>query len=181
MILERALPPHLDDRRVTFAALMELHENNYLRLRLLCPDLALPGSEAVSSVQGAADLHLVILERAPYTTRLRLSYRFGSGDRQRLQPNLVLRMFHDARQVEVEERFCRGAQHPVGQGSGGLSASEGLAGSELLRAGMRLNALTPLHCRWRHARFLYRWLGFCLRQGHRFDPQSTDISTVSAS
>lgn len=174
MILEKALPAHLDDRRVTFAALMELYENNYLRLRLLCPDLALPGEEAVSSLPGAADLHLVILERAPYTTRLRLSYRFGSGERQRLQPNLVLRMFHDARQVEVEERFCRGAQRLALPDANAVSAQDGVEGSHRLRAGLRLNALTPLHCRWRHARFLYRWLGFCLKQGHRFEaPEST--------
>ncbi len=148
MILERPLPAHLNPRQASFAALMELYESNYLRLRRLCPDLdALTGTQ-VSLVSGASDLHLTVLERTPYTTKLRLTYEFGSGERLRRQPDLTIRMFHDARQAEVVGRYCRRRGEDLS-----LDARTGVPG---------------LACRWRHNRFLFKWLGFCLTQGHQF-------------
>jgi uncharacterized protein len=148
MILERPLPSHLNPRRVTFAALMELYENNYLRLRRLCPDLDAMDGEQVSGAPGASDLHLCVLERTPYTTRFRLSYEFGEGGRLRRQPDMTIRMFHDARQAEVVGRFCRRRGEDLT-----IDALAGVSG---------------LACRWRHNRFLFKWLGFCLTQGHQF-------------
>lgn len=148
MILEHPVPAHLNPRGASFAALMELYESNYLRLRRLCPQLdAMSGSE-VSVVSGASDLHLIVLERTPYTTRLRLTYEFGTGDRIRRLPDLAIRMFHDARQAEVVGRYCR--RQGEDQTLDSLAGVPGLA------------------CRWRHNRFLYKWLGFLLTQGHRF-------------
>ncbi|AGA33119.1 protein of unknown function DUF1249 [Thioalkalivibrio nitratireducens DSM 14787] len=141
-----------------FAALMELYENNYLRLRRLCPDLGGIEDGQVSVVEGASDLHLAILERTPYTTLLRLTYEFGSGGRISRQPDLRIRMFHDARQAEVVGRYCRRR----GEGEVRLDAAAGIPG---------------LACRWRHNRFLFKWLGFCLAQGHRFG--SSEATTVA--
>lgn len=153
MILERPLPAHLNPRHASFAALMELYESNYLRLRRLCPNLdALTGNQ-VSRVSGASDLHLTVLERTPYTTKLLLTYEFGSGERSRRQPDLIVRMFHDARQAEVIERYCRRRGEDLS-----LDARTGVPG---------------LACRWRHNRFLFKWLGFCLAQGHRFSERET--------
>ncbi len=148
MILENPLPTHLNPRHVTFAALMELYENNYVRLRRLCPDLDRSVGEQRSVVAGASDLHLLVLERTPYTTRLRLSYEFGQGTRIRRQPDMIIRMFHDARQAEVIGRHCRRRGEDLS-----IDAVTGVAG---------------LACRWRHNRFLFKWLGFCLAQGHGF-------------
>ncbi len=148
MILERPLPIHLNARQASFAALMEMYESNYLRLRRLCPDLDALADEQVSRVAGASDLHMTVLERTPYTTTLRLTYEFGSGERTRRQPDLSIRMFHDARQAEVVGRYCR----RTGQD---------------LRLEMRAG-VSGLACRWRHNRFLFKWLGFCLTQGHHF-------------
>ena len=153
MILERPLPAHLNPRHVTFAALMELYESSYLRLRRLCPDIDLMEGTQVSAVMGASDLHLTILERTPYTTRLRLSYEFGHGERVRRQPDMIIRMFHDARQAEVVGRYCRRRGEDVT-----VDAIAGVSG---------------LACRWRHNRFLFKWLGFCLTQGHRFPIRDT--------
>jgi uncharacterized protein len=153
MILERPLPAHLNPRQASFAALMELYESNYLRLRRLCPDLdALAGTQ-VSGVSGASDLHLTVLERTPYTTKLQLTYEFGRGSRVRRQPDLTVRMFHDARQAEVVGRYCRRRGEDLS-----LDARIGVPG---------------LACRWRQNRFLFKWLGFCLAQGHRFDVPET--------
>jgi len=138
----------LSPRYADFAALMELYENNYLRLRRLCPDLDQVEGVWVSKVAGASDLHLTVLERTRYTTRLHLTYAFASGNGVRRQPDLVIRMFHDARQAEVVGRHCRRRGEDIT-----LDAVAGVPG---------------LACRWRHNRFLFKWLGFCLVQGHRF-------------
>ncbi len=148
MLLDSRTPAYLQPRPVTFAALMELYEDNYLQLRRLCPDPAAVGGRAVSRVDGALDLHLEVLERTRYTTTLRLTYRFGEGDRVREQPDVRVRMFHDARQAEVLGRYCRS--------TGEDRMIDTLAGQP------------GLGCRWRHNRFLYKWLRYCLRQGHRF-------------
>lgn len=172
MLLEKMSPTPLDTRRVSFAALMELYENNYLRLRLLCPDLQEITGEAISSVPGTADLHLLILERAPYTTHLRLNYRFGTAEKQRLQPNVTLKMFHDARQVEVLERFCRPHHQVSPDTEWFIPPTES---SSPLRRPARLDPRS-LTCRWHHAHFLYRWLGFCLHQGHRLTKEAATSS-----
>lgn len=156
MILERPLPSHLNARSVSFAALMEMYESNYLRLRRLCPDLDAFTDAQVSRVPGASDLHLTVLERTPYTTMVRLTYEFASGDRTRRQPDLTIRMFHDARQAEVVGRYCRRSGQDLS-----LDARIGVPG---------------LACRWRHNRFLFKWLGFCLTQGHRFQLSTTPSS-----
>ncbi|AHE98446.1 DUF1249 domain-containing protein [Thioalkalivibrio paradoxus] len=152
---------HLHPGAGDFAALMELYENNYLRLRRLCPNLDSIESGQVSVVEGATDLHLAILERTPYTTLLRLTYEFGSDGRTSRQPDLRIRLFHDARQAEVVGRHCRRR----GEGDLWLDAAAGMPG---------------LACRWRHNRFLFKWLGFCLVQGHRFDGSETATVTTGA-
>ncbi|WP_026279828.1 DUF1249 domain-containing protein [Thioalkalivibrio sp. ALJ16] len=148
MLLERRNPAHLDPRPASFAALMEMYEDNYLALRRLCPEPAGLPPRSVSRVAGALDLHLEVLERTRYTTTLHLTYHFDHQGEQRRQPDMRVRMFHDAHQAEVLELHCR----RIG---------------EDLAAEMRTGH-PGLLCRWRHNRFLYKWLRYCLRQGHRF-------------
>lgn len=134
----------------SFAALMELYEANYMRLRCLCPGLSSIAHRAVSSVPGALDLHLEVLERSRYTTTLLLTYRFsceGEGP-PRANPNLVVRLYHDARQAEVLSRSCRRSDR------------------EIRIEGLRWDS--ALACKWRLNRFLFKWLGYCLHQGHGF-------------
>ena len=133
---------------MTFAALMEMYEENYLALRRLCPDLRELPEAAVSRVNGALDLHLELQERTRYTTTLRLTYVFEDAGEQHLRPDLRIRLFHDARQAEVLGRYCRQSGRDLM-----IDSLTGQAG---------------LGCRWRHNRFLYKWLRYCLRQGHRF-------------
>jgi uncharacterized protein YqiB (DUF1249 family) len=128
---------------VSFAALMELYEINYMRLRLLCPALSSMPDRAVSRVEHALDLHLDVLERSAYTTTLRLTYLFDEpGTDEPRCPDLALRVYHDARQTEVLSRRYR-AQTPQATDS-------------------------DLALKWRLNRFLFKWLGYCRRQGHRF-------------
>ncbi|MDH3763813.1 MAG: hypothetical protein OEU50_22775, partial [Gammaproteobacteria bacterium] len=54
----------------SFAGLMELYEQNYMRLRNIAPDLKV-ADEMISSVPDHQDLLLSITERCRYTTMLR--------------------------------------------------------------------------------------------------------------
>ena len=52
------------------------------------------------------DLHLEVIDQAPYTTLLRLTYFFPFEDERvhrlpQADPDALLRAYHDARQVEV--------------------------------------------------------------------------------
>ena len=128
-----------------YVSLMDLHENNYLRFRRLVADLDAISDKAVSVVPGCLDLHLQIVERSKFTTTVRISYYFSENQQIIAEPDLKLRIYHDARLVEV------------------------LAG-HLKHGRQRLDHLpaTALKLKWRLNRFLYKWLGYCLHLGHEF-------------
>lgn len=136
----------------SFAGLMELYEHNYMRLRCLCPELALVEAGACSRVAGGMDLYLQMLDGCRFTSTLRLTYLFAEQpDGPQALPDLRLRMYHDARQVEVLTRRCK------------------LSETGWVYWPSNLHELVT--CKWRLNRFLYKWLGFCLRQGHRFNAE----------
>ncbi|HET8701952.1 MAG TPA: DUF1249 domain-containing protein, partial [Nitrococcus sp.] len=60
----------------SFAALMEMYENNYIYMRRLVPDLDRTQDVVTSRVDGAVDLHMEVLDRHAYTTSLRLTHHF---------------------------------------------------------------------------------------------------------
>ena len=57
--------------------------------------------EAVSHVPGCLDVHLRILERSKYTTTVRMTYVFLEGQQCITEPDLKIRIYHDASLVEV--------------------------------------------------------------------------------
>jgi len=137
----------------SFVALMDMYEQNYIRLRCLCPSIA--GTEVqtklISSLPGPAhDLHLTVIERARHTTTLQLTYVMADGS---LRPDITVRVYHEALQAEVLNRACR-----VG---GRIEIDRGVSETALI-------------CRWKLNRFLYKWLGYCLRQGHLFSQVKSD-------
>ncbi len=132
-----------------FVSLMDLYEANFLKLKKLIPNLSSIESHALSRSEGHLDLHLKILERSRYTTTLFLSYRFDDGDTVRMEPNLKVRIYHDAGQAEV------------------------MAGK--LHHGRLILDNLPADARrqkWQLNRFLSRWLQYCLRQQHEFPSES---------
>ena len=144
MLFPPTLRPRTSGR---FAALMELYERNYMLVRLLAPALASMGGTRTSTVDGELDLEMRDVEHGRYTTTFRLTYRLSRRDargRQGREPNLAIRLYHDARTCEVMS---------------GLMPGE--TGEERrvrdLDEGHRLN------------RFLNRWLEYCLERGHGFE------------
>lgn len=132
-------------------ALLDLGEENYRLLRRLAPDIAsLTGNHCSFGSKGLP-LHLDVLEQTPYTSRLLLTWRFPGQAR----PAAGLRLYHDARQVEI--------QH--------------LAGIELARD----LGLGTLRHRWQEAVFLSKWLGYCCAQGHGFGAHTLHAALVTES
>ena len=136
-----------------YVSLMDLYENNFLRFRKLVSDLDAIGGEALSHVPGCMDVHISIIERSRYTTTLRMTYHFQDGESILAEPDLRIRVYHDASLVEV-------------------------VGGHLKHGRQRLDHLpaTALKLKWRLNRFLYRWLGYCLYLGHEF-VQPAEAST----
>ena len=130
----------------SFAALMDLYEHNYMRLKCLCPPIKDITGHVVSQVSDAHDLHLIVIEQSRHTTTFRLTYEMADNVPR---PNLTLRIYHDARQAEVLN----------------------LGPKEIVGAARRQTDAALLH-RWRTNRFLYKWLNYCRRQGHGFDTGS---------
>ena len=121
----------------SFAALMELYENNYIYLRRLVPQLDGERDAQVSIVDRGPALHLEVVERCPYTTSLLLTHRFPRAHGDEALPDLQVRIYHDARVAEVLNapgtlawrwaanrflnrwlRYCLGEGHgfPTGEG-----------------------------------------------------------------
>jgi hypothetical protein len=134
----------------SFAGLMELYETNYIRLRNLVPELDTMPAVAISCVPGALDLHLRLLERCRFTTTLGLTYHFHEEEGVFPAPDIKVRIYHDAQVAEVIACGRR----------------RGLPHAEY----NRLHHHYSLTEKWRMNRFLHKWLGYCLRQGHRFAP-----------
>lgn len=154
MILLRHPPAELiaHDMPGAFSALMDLYERNYINIRRLLPVMPPQSASRVSQAPEGLDLHLRVIERRRYTSELILTYEFGRGhDAVIVEPNLRIRIYHDARLAEVMAAQLR--RYPA---------------FSMTVSNPSRTDLTPLMVRWRVNRFLFKWLTYCLRQGHRF-------------
>jgi uncharacterized protein YqiB (DUF1249 family) len=135
----------------SFVSLMSLYESNYIRLRWLIPDLAVMSGNSVSDIRDECPLHLDIGERSRYTTTLSLTYLFEDAAGTLRDPDLQIRVYHDAHLAEVQA-CSRWHRHSV------LSAIR----SQLAR---------DLGDRWLRNVMLNKWLDYCVERGHRFLPR----------
>jgi len=127
----------------SFAGLMELYEQNYMRLRNIAPDLQV-ADEMISTVPGHQDLFMSITQRCRYTTMLRMTYQFEEEGKRLFEPDLHLKVYHDASVIEVQQ-FTSRSHGPM-------------------------FIADLIDQKWRMNRFLFKWLGYCLHQGHYFQP-----------
>lgn len=125
---------------------MELYESNYMAMRLLAPGLrTFEGQRYVSAGHGGIPLELSRLEHGRYTTTFNLSYRFSSSRQGRArEPDLAIRLYHDARTCEVMSGLLPGHRFEPRR-------------TRDLEESQRLNL------------FLNKWLRYCLGQNHAFD------------
>jgi uncharacterized protein YqiB (DUF1249 family) len=127
---------------------MTLYESNYIRLGWIVGDPRRLADHAVSEVGGDCPLELSVLDRAPYTTTVTLSYLFDESGATVRDPGLELRIYHDARLAEATS---------VGRPHAGLRTVQ----SRLPRS---------TDGRWSGNMLLNKWLEYCAERGHRFAP-----------
>ena len=143
-VINRAVIPL--PRPNTFAGLMELYESNYIKIKKLCCNFNEIHEYSLSQVEKGLDLHLFVLERNKYTVTLKLTYYFSDLlDHPQDFPNVIVRVYFDAMQAEVLRRVAR------------CPRDENRANRNLRK-------------KWQDNRFLFKWLSFCLHQGHEFAP-----------
>lgn len=131
----------------SFAALMELYEQNYLRIRCLIPTLRELDGESVSHASGCLPFRVNVVDQTRHTTTLQLSYLMSGGERR---PDVEVRIYHDAMQAEILNTHCNLSLKIMRQ----ASSSE--------------DSDSALLCKWKLNRFLYKWLNYLQRQGHGF-------------
>ena len=85
---------------------MALYEGNFIKLLALAPALNTPvegvkGEASLSRTAGDLDLYLTVHSVTRYTVDLRLIYIFEDSDGSSADPDLHVRLYLDARMVEV--------------------------------------------------------------------------------
>jgi uncharacterized protein len=132
----------------SFAGLMTLYESNHIRLRQLLGNLRRLPAAAVSSSSRDLSLHLRVFERCRYTTVMQLTYLFEREGHLSADPDLSLRIYHDARLAEA------------------VSCAD-VPRHAFIRAHWRPAASEMQH-RWALNILLNKWLEFCLDNQHVF-------------
>ena len=141
-----------------FESLMDLYERNYMLTRLLAPELrSMNDGRFVSRVGNTPALELRDISHSKYTSTFKLTYHFeqsGCG-RKPYEPDLFIRLYHDARSCEVMSGLL-----PEGRFAPRRTRD--------LENGQRLNL------------FLHKWLAYCLRQGHSFSQSPVSLDRIDA-
>jgi hypothetical protein len=132
----------------SFVSLMTLYESNYIRLGWLVPDLRRIHGSLTSEVAGEPALELAVVEQCRYTTALQMSYLFGDGPARTREPELEVRVYHDARLAEACGTGGRPTHPRLRQLAQGVAANHGR--------------------RWSCNMLLNKWLEYCVGSGHRF-------------
>jgi len=140
----------------SFAALMSLYESNFVRLGWLLPDPRRIVGPMVSDSAHDLPLHLSLVERSRYTTTVRMTYYFDDADGPVADPDLFVRIYHDALLVEAMACTHR-HRHEA------LRPFDTRPGAELSR-------------RWVRNVMLNKWLEYCVEKGHRLLPAQRDMA-----
>jgi len=143
------LPVSWRARRGDFVSLMTLYESNYIRLAQLVPDVRRLSGAHLSLRDDDCRLALRLEEHAAYTTTFNLTYVFETDAGEFADPDITVRVYHDARLAEVLT-CARWHRHRV------LASLSNTLRSEL-------------DDRWRRNVMLNKWLEYCLERGHCFD------------
>jgi len=130
------------------AHLLDLYERNFKLLQQLVPELELPFDNAISRSDSDLPLHLTVLDRDRYTATFKLTYIFDDGASAQRQPDLVVRIYRDARVVEALKQPQR--PHWLAKDDGDPEAGRFLKDQ------------------WGRNLMLGKWIEYLLEHGHGF-------------
>ena len=141
--------------------LEQLCEKNYQKLLKLIPNLFDYKRNAVGYCSRQPDLHLKIIERAPYTITLELSHLFNQKLSAFLEPAVTIRIYLDTPMVEVLRDHER------------LHVNKAITDPSLSKEIMDY--------KWSLNYFLTKWLDHCLRANYQFiaDPEALEKDYLS--
>src|SRR5690606_22935940 len=112
MLVDSLIVPECIYRPGSFTGLMTIYESNFIKLHRLIESFDGIDGPLVSRVPDDCDLHFELRRREPYTTTIKLTYWFDEPDGRRVpDPDLTLRVYHDARLVEAVD-FRDQHRHP---------------------------------------------------------------------
>jgi len=156
MVVDSLLVPQCIYRPATFTGLMTLYESNYIKLHSLASAFDWPADAIVSSSPRDNDLHVEIVRREPYTTTMRLTYWFDDAGVSAADPDIIVRIYHDARLVEA------------------VSSGEAYRHTKLRELATSSNA--ELDRRWRLNMLLNKWLDYLFEVGHNLSGAGPALS-----
>jgi len=139
----------------SFGGLMTLYEANFLKLNQVVSGLEYRTGHSVSYSDQDCNLHLSIESRSKYTCELRLTYLFIDSDGCFADPDLLAKVYFDARMAEVRG-WVDQHQHTL------LKSLDQRYRREVDRC-------------WTRNIMFSKWLDYLLEQGHGFgrqDPSS---------
>lgn len=136
-------------------SLEQICESNYHKLIRLIPDLQSIKQNAIGYASGKPALHIEIIEKAPYTLTLLLSYCFGMKPDSLLEPAVKIRVYMDARLVEVLRDHVRPDVSRAIQDPGQIH--------------------DIMDYKWSLNYFLEKWLNHCLQTDYQFSAEQEAI------
>jgi uncharacterized protein YqiB (DUF1249 family) len=152
VLIDSLIVPQCVYRPGSFTGLMTIYESNYIKLRQLTTDFDWSGRSMRSSSPRDSDLHAQILRREPYTTTLQLTYWFEEPNGVWVpDPDLTLRIYHDARLVEAVGSRDKHCHHKLRE--------------------LSTDCIAELDRRWRMNMMLNKWLDYLFEVGHSLNGQ----------
>lgn len=148
MLADSYIVPECIVKPASFGGLMALYESNFIKLNYLVSTLDHCTGAHISVCPDDFDLHLRIEKRSRYTCELRLTYVFATDAGRVADPDLVARVYFDARMVEVSG-WVNAHRHALLRHLSGRYRME-------------------LDLCWTRNLMLGKWLDYLLDRGHRF-------------
>lgn len=132
----------------SFGGLMALYESNFIKLNMLIGDIGADGTCVVSSAPDDFDLYLTVESTTRYTHILRMTYVFDEDGQPVADPDLIIRVYADARMAEV----AGWAEHH----------------RHALLRGLAVRFRRELDRRWSNNMMLSKWLDYLHDARHSF-------------
>jgi uncharacterized protein YqiB (DUF1249 family) len=151
MRVDSYIVPQYAFKPQSFGGLMMLYEANFIKLDQLFNKQRFEPGEYVSSVRDDCPLYLQILDLTRFTCSFRLTYRFEQGDDLVADPDLLGRIYYDAKMVEVKGWSVHHRHEAIVNIASTLQGR----GSNIER-------------RWVYNMMLSKWLEYLLDQQHHF-------------
>ena len=148
MLVDSYIVPECIAGPRSFGGLMALYEGNYIKLAQLAPGLSQATGVHVSRSPEDLELQLSVETHTPYTALIRLTYVFHDDAEAVRDPDMQIRVYFDARMVEVLSWAPNNRHH-------------------VLRD-LAIRYPRELDRRWALNQVLGKWLEYLMDTGHQF-------------